>query len=569
MLEYESLEPEIRVKRSPAAEGGSRRQERQSSVQVSPEYYNLLHQLAAQQQQQQQSQVTATTTQSPTQLYSQLVVSKDGTRQQSGGAATTRYVLSPEGGTLFQGSFSGFGQQPQQQYTTSIGSQSSYNGLTAAAPQQYVYLQSPLEQTGPQVLPPAPTYKPPPGTRPKLTEYARQQQRILQDFRDAPIRAQIAGFANGLSRPRQPPQLPQPLPTGPYSQSPQVFAASPAPSSSQQPGLPPTQYQDPQNPGIVYTTVPVDSQAYQLQQQYAQAQSPQQPQPQPQYVTQYVPESQVYAQSSRSTTVPQQVYYQPVETTQDKPRRPVAAAAAAVLPTPSSVQPQYLSQALSQQQYLIETTKPTAQPQYVHPAPEAIPQVHYVQQPQSSPAAVSGSSIRHPEIPSSPSTLLHPVAGRGYFSQGGKQPTSRSSIFVSRSSVPKSLSFTAASVAAAAADGVSSEKVPVVRLPAVPSPAPVASTEPRSYTKQEIDALIRAGYTITPVQDSRATHYLKSKRHHHHHHHSISDDRANHVVYENPQDGIQYEYSPGTSDSSISIKAKKSVTKSEGSTAKV
>ena len=156
MLEYESLEPEIRVKRSPAAEGGSSRQERQSSVQVSPEYYNLLHQLAAQQQQQ-QSQVTATT-QSPTQLYSQLVVSKDGARQQSGGAATTRYVLSPEGGTLFQGSFSGFGQQPQQQYTTSIGSQSSYNGLTAAAPQQYVYLQSPLEQTGPQVLPPAPTY---------------------------------------------------------------------------------------------------------------------------------------------------------------------------------------------------------------------------------------------------------------------------------------------------------------------------------------------------------------------------------------------------------------------------
>ena len=71
---------------------------------------------------------------------------------------------------------------------------------------------------------------------------------------------------------------------------------------------------------LVYTTVPVDSQAYQLQQQYAQAQSQPQPQPQPQYVTQYVPESQVYAQSSRSTTVPQQVYYQPVETTQDKVR---------------------------------------------------------------------------------------------------------------------------------------------------------------------------------------------------------------------------------------------------------
>lgn len=93
--------------------------------------------------------------------------------------------------------------------------------------------------------------------------------------------------------------------------------------------------------------------------------------------------------------------------------------------------------------------------------------------------------------------------------------------------------------------------MPVYRLPSPSSQS--------AYTKEEIEALVKAGYTVTPVQDSKL--YIKAKRQQE----QPLEERANHVVYENPQDGVQYQYSPGTSDSTVSIKTKKSVEKSESS----
>ncbi|KAK6641762.1 hypothetical protein RUM44_013477 [Polyplax serrata] len=534
MVDLEPLKPEIRTKRGSEKEGT--RQGRQTNVEVGHDYYNFLQQLAVQQQQQQpqqqqqqQLQLASATAQQPQQHFvPQLVVPRDGDNPSS----PTRFVLSSDGKFL-QESLSSLAQP--QQYDTTLGQAQLSSSLAQA--QQFrgfpVYVQSPLEQTAPQTLPQTPTQTPRPGTRPRISEYARQQQRLLQEYRDAPLRAQIAGVATRPQRPRPA----QPVPTGPTSQSAQVFV----PPSQNQGQQNPTQFQDPKNPGIIYTAVPVDAQTYyqqyaQLQQQYAQlpqqqyVQVPQQyaQVPQQQFAAaQYTPEAnQVYAQAARPAG---QFYYQQPEATQEKVRTPTPS-----LATSSAVQPQYVPQNLPQQ-YLIETTKQASQPQYV-PQEVAAPQFQYVQQPvqQSTP-------VRHETSPTS--TLLQPVAGRGYFSPS--KPPSRSSIYVSRSSVPKTVSLTVS-------DAVSSEKVPVIRL---------QPTEQRTYTKQELDALVRAGYVVTPIHDGKPTQYLKPKRQHH----LVSDGRTNHVVYENPQDGIQYQYSPGTSDSTVTIKTKKSVSTQESS----
>lgn len=122
------------------------------------------------------------------------------------------------------------------------------------------------------------------------------------------------------------------------------------------------------------------------------------------------------------------------------------------------------------------------------------------------------------------------------FTSGVKAP-SRSSIFVSRSSGTKPASFSLQSE-------VTSERVPVVKLP--------APGRQKVLTEQDLNDLVNAGYTITPVPESDYIRTSLSKRNPQ----PIRQGAKNHVVYENPQEGVHYQYSPGSSDSRVTIKTK-------------
>lgn len=220
-------------------------------------------------------------------------------------------------------------------------------------------------------------------------------------------------------------------------------------------------------------------------------------------------------------------------------RRPISVA-------PSS-QPQLLPQ-----QYLIETSR--QQPSASSQPQLDLSQIQYYQpqqfqqelqaqpQPQPQPQLRPQSQQQQQAQPDF-SSLLQPSAGRGLFTPV-KQP-SRSSIYVSRqTSTPRPFGLSIEEVVNTAS---TNQKLPVVRLP------PPSGQRPLS--RNELDALINAGFSVTPVpnSESESSNYLKSKRQQP----LIHQERKNHVVYQNHQDGVQYQYSPG---SSTPFRPKKSAT---------